>query len=215
MKITKNETDEYLAEGMIFGANVYVIGNGVAECKPYKIKNNDKQISSVMLSAFLKKLKTKMKKYGISTLFAEADSGEKICGALDFCKCAHYDHSDYLMKFTGKTEISEGFEIITEIPADDDTDSEQKDAIFVKSRKENEFSARVMPYLDGVYVCEVVVDENKRHLGLGTGYMRSLMRAYSDQPVYLHVPSTNVPAVGLYKKLGFSADTELKYYLVS
>ncbi len=215
MKIQKNETDEFLAEGLVFGANVYLIGTGAAECKPYKIKKNDKKINPVMLSAFLRKLKRKMKKYGISTLFAEEDSKENICEALDLCKCTHYDHSDYLMKYTGKTEASVGFEIITETPDSDDTDSEQKDAIFVKSRKKNEFSARVMPYLDGVYICEVLVDENKRHTGLGTGYMKSLMKAYSDVPVYLHVPSTNVPAVGLYKKLGFSADTELKYYLVS
>eukprot|EP00963_Diacronema_lutheri_P011383 scaffold1386_cov342-Pavlova_lutheri.AAC.12 len=67
------------------------------------------------------------------------------------------------------------------------------------------------------YIAMLVVQRKHRHLGLGTGLVRSaiqVMREERCEEVALEAEVTNLGAIRLYEKLGFIRDKRLhRYYL--
>ena len=64
----------------------------------------------------------------------------------------------------------------------------------------------------------VYVDEDKRNLGLGTALVFDAIEEFFsnfDIPLILNVTSTNVAAVKLYKKAGFTKTSQVDYYAIT
>lgn len=66
-------------------------------------------------------------------------------------------------------------------------------------------------------IAGVCVEESFRRRGLGTIFMHSLIYDYftdDTRPLILNVTSTNIPAVSLYKKCGFTISDRVNYYYI-
>ncbi len=221
MKLIETNEDEYQAVKGKLLADVYFMGDGSAEISMDNasidlVKTEKSQLKKI--DAFAKAVSKAVKKKGIQKSYMVAEQGSVTDKALKESKNAALDYSEYIFKkaadeINTMTEEEESC-IILDTKSSEDTDIEQKNAILVKSKEAGVFSAKIMPYMDGMYVYEVEVQEVLRHKGYGTRHMEALIRAFSDAPIYLQVSSKNIPAIGLYKKLGFDISTGINYYIV-
>ena len=64
----------------------------------------------------------------------------------------------------------------------------------------------------------VFVDEDKRNKGLGFSLLFDTLDEFFneyDKPLILNVTSTNIPALNLYKKAGFTKTSQVDYYAIT
>ncbi len=221
MKLILTNEDEYKAVKGKLSADVFLMGDGSAEValdpdSVDRLKTEKAQCGRI--DAFAKAVSKSLKKKNVQKIYMTADQTSVISKALDMSKNAALDYSEYMFKKEAdENNVAKEDEescIVLDTKSSEDTDIEQKNAILVKSKEEGVFSAKIMPYKDGMYVYEVEVAEALRHNGYGTKHMEALIRAFSDGPIYLQVSSKNTPAIGLYKKLGFNIATGINYYTV-
>ncbi len=232
MKFIESNEDEYKAVKGKLSADVFLMGDGssevvISEDGLSEIKSDKGRCRKV--GAFAGAIAKVLKKKSVNKIHLTADGGSIVDETLKATKNVAYDYSEYIFKKEADTQgtsqvneadtqgtPSENEEscILLDTKSAEDTDFEEKNAINVRSREEGVFSAKIMPYMDGMYVYEVEVKESLRHQGYGTRHMEALLRAFSDAPVYLQVSSKNTPAVGLYKKLGFTVSTAINYYSI-
>lgn len=221
MKFINTNEDEYRAVKGKIAADVFFMGDGTAE-----VKLLDEAVEAVKsekakykkIDSFAAAVSKALKKRDIHKAYITADRNSVVDKALDAGKKAAYDYSEYMYKLEASPEKTPEETtdscIILDTKNAEDTDFEQKNAIVVRSREAGVFSAKIMPYMDGMYVYEVEVNEKLRHQGHGTRHMEALMAAFSDAPIYLQVSSKNKPAIGLYQKLGFKVATGINYYTI-
>lgn len=76
----------------------------------------------------------------------------------------------------------------------------------------------IQTVLDEANVCNIAVYEKYRNQSIGTGILNSIIRLAKFQgakKIFLEVAKDNVPAIGLYEKLGFKVISERKNYYKS
>ena len=68
-------------------------------------------------------------------------------------------------------------------------------------------------YKDGILLNEIYLDKNYRNKGIGTSILANILN--NNSKVYLWVYKENIPALNLYKKLGFKMKetTETRYFM--
>ncbi len=68
-------------------------------------------------------------------------------------------------------------------------------------------------YEDGILLNELYLDKNYRRKGIGTNILTNILN--NNSKVYLWVYKENIPALNLYKKLGFKIKetTETRYFM--
>ena len=68
-------------------------------------------------------------------------------------------------------------------------------------------------YEDGILLNELYLDKNYRRKGIGTNILSNIFN--NNSKVYLWVYKENIPALNLYKKLGFKIKeaTETRYFM--
>lgn len=218
MKLEYVSEDELKLIGTGFEAEVYLMGRGEAEAK-VSFKNEDKltaQKAAKKADAITKKIAKKLTKFDCDTVHFIAEKGTFLNEAYEGAQTVHLDYSEYMMKwqYDGTESLENEAEILLRGSEEDDTDGEMKDSLSVNSAVQDLFSAKLMPYMDGMYVYEVLVKEGCRRQGHGYKYMHSIMNSFKEAPLYLQVGSKNVPACGLYRKLGFEVAQELCYYTI-
>lgn len=218
MKLEYLSEDELKLTGLGYESEVYLMGYGEAEVKT-DLKKADSittKKAAAKIGRISKKIAKKLLKLGYDDVHFLAEKGTPSENAYGDSKVCHQDFSEYMMKWqmSEKYVFGSEAEIVLMGVEADDTDMEQKDAVIVNSAEAGVFTAKVMPYRDGVYVFEVEVNESMRRRGKGYKYMHSLMNAFKDTPIYLQVGSKNAAACGLYRKLGFEVVQELCYYIV-
>lgn len=64
----------------------------------------------------------------------------------------------------------------------------------------------VYKHLDGILLDEIFISESYRNKGIGTKIINNILK--ENKVVYLYVYKDNVMAYNLYKRLGFSVDSE-------
>jgi ribosomal protein S18 acetylase RimI-like enzyme len=216
MKTVNISEDEQKLTGLGFEAEVFDAGRNEAEVKlsVNKLSEMNPSAAAKKVGRLVRKVTKHLVKKGFRSVFYIAERGTPLVTALSMCGACGLDHSEYMMKW--QADEDEIFHneagIVFTGGEEDDTDLEQKDAIVVNSAEPDAFSAKLMPYKDGMYVYEVEVKRELRRQGYGTRYMHSVMNSFKDMPLYLQVGSKNTAACALYKKLGFEVSQELCYY---